>query len=269
MDYQNLPPTADSLVAILRKLRAPDGCPWDRAQTQETLSRCMTEECAEYLEALDHHDVPAMCDELGDLLMNVIFQAVVAEEKGEFTLADVLDNLNKKLVRRHAHIFGSEHAENPEQVLAIWEKIKAKEKDHQDRKSLMDGVPAELSALSRAEKLQKRAAKVGFDWSEAGQIVQKIEEETAEFKQAFDSGDDDHADEELGDLLFAIANLTRFRKRRTAEELLRAANDKFSRRFRYIEEKLAERNIPIETAGLDVMEDLWQEAKAALRQQNR
>ena len=262
MDYNALPPTVDSLVAILQKLRAPDGCPWDREQTLDTLARCMTEELAEYLDALAGRDIPAMCDELGDLLMNVVFQAVVAEEQGNFTLKDTLQNLNAKLIRRHAHIFGDERAENAADVVAIWEKIKAGEADHQARKSLMDGIPAELSNLNRAEKIQKKAAKVHFDWTCEADIVAKLEEEIAEYKQAVTEGDQDHADEELGDILFAVTNLTRFRKRKTAEELLRAANDKFMRRFRYIETELAKRHIPLETAGIDLMESLWQDAKS-------
>lgn len=261
MNYQKLPPTVDSLVQILQKLRAPDGCPWDREQTQETLARCMTEELAEYLDALYSQNPAAMCDELGDLLMNVVFQAVVAEEQGMFTLQDTLKNLNDKLIRRHAHIFGDEHAENAAEVLNLWEKIKAQEKDHQERKSLMDGIPAELSSLNRAEKIQKKAAKVHFDWTCTEDIIAKLEEEIAEFKQAVAAGDEDHADEELGDILFAVANLTRFRKRKTAEELLREANNKFMRRFRYIETELAKRGIPPESAGIDLMEALWQEAK--------
>ena len=261
MDYQKLPPTVDSLVQILQKLRAPDGCPWDREQTQETLARCMTEELAEYLDALYSKDPDAMCDELGDLLMNVVFQAVVAEEQGMFTLRDTLQNLNDKLIRRHAHIFGDEHAENAAEVLNLWEKIKAREKDHQARKSLMDGIPAELSSLNKAEKIQKKAAQVHFDWTCTEDIIAKLEEEIAEFKQAVAAGDEDHADEELGDILFAVANLTRFRKRKTAEELLREANNKFMRRFRYIETELDKRGIQPESAGIDLMEALWQEAK--------
>ena len=260
-DYADLPPTLESLHAILTRLRAPNGCPWDREQTRETLARCLAEECAELLEAIDHNDPPAICDELGDLLMNVAFQAVVAEERGEFTLTDVLAGINAKMVRRHAHIFGDETAETAADVVAVWEKIKAREANRPKRESLMDGVPAEMSALNRAEKLQKRAAKVGFDWSESGQILDKIQEELEELRAAAAAGDDRHIEEEIGDLLFAAANYTRFRKGRTAEELLRAANEKFARRFRYVEAQLKAAGIPLESAGLDRMEALWQEAK--------
>ncbi|MBO5763366.1 MAG: nucleoside triphosphate pyrophosphohydrolase [Lentisphaeria bacterium] len=261
IDYAALPPTLDSLVAILERLRAPGGCPWDREQTRETLSRCLAEECAEFLEAVDHKDIDSICDELGDLLMNVILQAVVAREQGDFTLADVFGNVNSKLVRRHAHVFGDATAETATDVLAVWEKIKSKEKNYH-RTSVLDGVPCEMSSLNRAEKLQRKAAKVGFDWDSEAGIIAKIEEELAEFKEAWQKGDQDHADEELGDLLFAVSNLTRFRKRRTAEELLRSANDKFIRRFQFIEQELAAQNIAIADAGIDRMETLWQQAKS-------
>ncbi len=261
-NFKNLPPTVDSLVVILQRLRDPEnGCPWDKIQTRETLARCMTEELAEYLEALETRNTAAMCDELGDLLMNVVFQAVVAEEEKDFTLRDALDNINRKLIRRHAHIFGDEHAESATDVVQIWEKIKSQEKDHQSRKSLLDGIPAELSGLNYAEKIQKRAAKAGFDWTSQDAIVAKLDEEVAEFKTALARHDEENADEELGDILFVIANLTRFRKRRTSEELLRMTNRKFTERFHYIEEELARRGIPVESAGIELMESLWQEAK--------
>ena len=186
---------------------------------------------------------------------------MVAKERSEFTLTDILAGINAKMVRRHAHIFGDEKADTAADVVAVWEKIKAREANRPKRDSLMDGVPAELSALNRAEKLQKRAAKVGFDWSESSQILDKIQEELDELKAAAASGDDRHTEEELGDLLFAIANYTRYRKGRTAEELLRAANDKFSQRFRYIEAELKAAGIPLESAGIDRMESLWQQAK--------
>ena len=199
-DFHHLPPDINSLALILKRLRAPDGCPWDREQTRETLARCFTEECAEYLDALDHHDPEAMCDELGDVMMNVVFQAVIAEEKGEFTLADVFANVNAKMVRRHAHIFGDATAESATDVVAIWEKIKAGEANRKPRESVLDGVPHELSSLNRAEKIQKKAAKVGFDWSREEEIIAKIEEELAELKFARENESSERFDEELGDL---------------------------------------------------------------------
>ncbi len=253
--------TIEYLVSILERLRGEGGCPWDRAQTRESLSRCLAEECAELLEAIDSGEPSAICDELGDLLMNAVFQAVVAKERGEFTLEDVLYGINSKMVRRHAHIFGNAHAETAEDVTKLWEKIKSGE-NRPVRESVLDGIPCQMSALARAEKIQKKAAKTGFDWTAQEEILDKIAEELEELRQAVASGDEEAADEELGDLLFAAVNLSRFRKRRTAEELLRAANRKFIRRFQYIEKSLKEQNIPLETAGLARLESLWQEAKS-------
>ncbi len=255
-------PCAQSLEQLLKRLRAPGGCPWDREQTRETLSRSLAEETAEALDAIDRNNAVDICDELGDLLMNVIFLAVISEERGEFSFQDVCRNVIEKMVRRHAHIFGEEKAENPREVSALWEKIKAQERsDRPASPSLLDKVPNYLSALNRAEKLQKLASKVGFDWSNQMQILHKIEEEFNELKQAIISGDDGDIDEELGDLLFATTNLSRFRKGKTSEELLRQSNRKFEARFRYIECELAKVGIPLDQAGIDRMEALWQEAK--------
>lgn len=257
-DYASLPPTLDSLRLILQKLRGPDGCPWDRAQTRETLARCLNEECAELIDAIDQAAPAAICDELGDVMMNLVLQILIGEENGEFTLADVFANVNAKMVRRHAHVFGDATAESATDVVELWEKIKAGE-NRPARTSVLDGVPRNLAALARAEKLQKKAAKVGFDWQRESDIVDKIREELDEFSAA--AGDEAAADEELGDLLFAVVNLIRFRQRRTSEELLRQTSGKFTCRFHYIEAQLKAAGIPIETAGLDLLETLWQQAK--------
>ena len=259
---ENYPPSAESLLAILERLRAPGGCPWDREQTRETLSRSLAEECAELLDAIDR-DVPAeICEELGDLFMNLLFQCVVAAERGEFTYEEMVRGIIDKMIRRHAHIFGDAHAENSAEVAALWEKIKQQEHAGKiAQQSILDGVGHYLTALNRAEKLQKKAAKVGFDWEDPGAVIDKIQEELDELKAAFVAGDEAHVDEELGDLLFAAANLARFRKRRTSEELLRAANRKFESRFRYIESALAAEGIALESAGPARLEALWREAK--------
>ena len=244
-------PDAESLERILKRLRAPGGCPWDREQTRETLSRSLAEEAAEVLDAIDRGNAPDICDELGDLLMNVIFQAVVAEERGEFTFQDVCGGIIDKMIRRHAHIFGDAKAETAGDVAQLWEKIKAGErKDKPAPQSILDKVPPYLSALNRAEKLQKKVSKVGFDWDDQAQILAKIEEELEELKEAFASGD-------------AASNLARFRNGKTSEELLRQSNRKFETRFRYIERELAGAGIPLEEAGIDRMEALWQAAKQA------
>ena len=256
------PPTAEALAGILERLRAPGGCPWDREQTRETLSRSLAEECAETLDAIDRGDVPAIADELGDLLMNVVFQAVVAAERGEFTFEDVCRGIIAKMIRRHAHIFGDAQADTPEEVAALWERVKAAERSGEPvAESILDRVPHYLSALNRAEKLQKKVSKVGFDWKSESGILDKIQEELDELRAAVASGDDAAIDEEFGDLLFAASNLARFRRRGTSEELLRRANRKFEMRFRRMEKELAVRGIPLEEAGIELLEELWREVK--------
>ncbi len=262
MTTETFAPTAESLVRILERLRAPGGCPWDREQTRQTLSRSLAEECAELLDAIDRNHPGDICDELGDLLMNVLFQAVVAQEQGEFTPEDVCRNIIDKMVRRHEHIFGDAHAETAEDVSRLWEKVKARERgESAPPSSILDKVPPYLSSLNRAEKLQQKVSKVGFDWENESQILDKVQEELDELREAFASGDEAAIDEEFGDLLFAAANFSRFRKRRTAEELLRQANRKFEQRFRFIEDKLREEDIPLEQAGLPRLECLWQLSK--------
>lgn len=262
MSKQEYIPNAESLEQLIKKLRAPDGCPWDKKQTRETLSRCLAEETAEVLDAIDGGNQHSICNELGDLLMNVIFQAVIAEERGEFTFKDVCRGIIDKMIRRHAHIFGDAKAETAEKVEQLWEAIKANENQNKPAPtSILDKVPPYLSALNRAEKLQKEVSKIGFDWDNQTQILAKIEEELGELKESIASGNPSAVDEELGDLLFAATNLARFRNGKTSEELLRQSNRKFEKRFRYIEQKLAEKDIPLSEAGLDRMEALWQKAK--------
>ncbi|MBE6388987.1 MAG: nucleoside triphosphate pyrophosphohydrolase [Lentisphaerae bacterium] len=257
------PPEADSLMAILRRLRAPDGCPWDREQTRKSLVRHLDGECAELIYAIDREDVPNICEELGDLLMNLFFQVIIAEENGEFTLADVWRGIIDKMIRRHDHIFGNSRADSAEEVAALWQKIKAAEHSKSpESKSVMDDVKLSLSVLDRAEKLQKAAAKTGFDWESAGGVLDKITEETAEVREAMISGNDEHIDEELGDLLFAVVNLIRFRGKSHAAELLRRANLKFEDRFRAMEAKLAaDGKVPDKTSP-EEMNEYWDAVKA-------
>lgn len=260
------PPNADSLMAILRKLRAPDGCPWDREQTRQSLVRHLDGECAELIYAIDRDDVSNICEELGDVLMNLLFQVTIAEEKGDFTLADVWRGIIDKMIRRHAHVFGGEKAATADDVAKLWQKIKAAEAGHRmEKKSLMDEVKPCLSVLDRAEKLQKTAAKTGFDWNNAGQVLDKIAEETAEVREAMAENDDEHIDEELGDLLFAVVNLIRFRGKTHASELLRRANLKFENRFRQLEKEFAALNEDISGATAARMDQLWEKVKADSR----
>ena len=255
------PPTAGALMEILRKLRSPEGCPWDKAQTAESFGACFAGEAAELLDAIDRKDSDGICEECGDVLMNLFFQVVLAEEEGKFTLEDVLKGINSKMVRRHAHIFGDRKADTPEEVAALWQEMKKLEHKEEKPLSVLDDVKHYLSPLNRAEKLQKKAAKYGFDWQEQKDILDKIREETAETAEAMASGVEEKIDEELGDLLFAVVNLIRFRKRANSEELLRKASLKFERRFRFVEEKLREAGKELEAASLDEMESLWLQAK--------
>lgn len=259
---ETFPSTADGLMAVLRRLRGPDGCPWDKAQTRQTLTAHLAEECAELVDALDRNDPASICDEAGDLLMNLFLQVCIAEEQGEFQLADVWRSEIDKMVRRHAHIFGTEQAETAEDVTRLWEKIKQSERQNEKPdESILDRVPHYLSALNRAEKLQKKAAKTGFDWTDEAGILAKIKEEVCELENALASGSAEEVDSELGDLLFAAVNLARFRKRKDSEALLRQANAKFERRFRYIEKQLKAAGESLESADIRRMEELWQAAK--------
>lgn len=251
----------ENIYEVIRILRAPGGCPWDREQTSESVSNCMAEECAEVLEAIDIKDPELLCEELGDLLMNIVFQAVIAEEKGYFTWNDVQRDITEKMIRRHAHVFGDLSAENSTDVLKIWDKIKAAEKKKHKSDSVVGNIPPALSALNTAEKIQKKAAKYDFDWKKQSDILLKIKEELNEVEAAMANNNDDEINEELGDLLFAVVNLIRFRKQKTSEQLLRAANSKFIKRFQYIEKELKASNRTLEEASLDEMEALYQEAK--------
>ncbi|MBR7107695.1 MAG: nucleoside triphosphate pyrophosphohydrolase [Lentisphaeria bacterium] len=255
---------ADSLMRVLRRLRAPDGCPWDRKQTRESLVRHFESECGELIDAIEHNDAPHICEELGDVLMNVLFQVVIAEENGEFTLTDVWREIVDKMIRRHAHVFGDKHAENPEEVLQLWQQIKAEERaasGNAEPKSAMDDVKHSLSALTRAEKLQKKAAEFNFDWHDPVDIIAKIKEETREVEDALASGDDSAVDDELGDLLFAVVNLIRFRKRAGSEELLRQANRKFESRFRRMEAYAVAEGVDFNTLSADELNAVWDKIK--------
>ena len=253
---------AESLLRILRILRGPGGCPWDREQDRHTLTRSLAGECAEVIDAIDREDVPGIREELGDILMNVLFQVTIAEEKKEFTMAEVWRAINEKMIRRHAHIFGDARAETPEEVAQLWAKIKEKEHAADPAPvSRLDKVPHSLSALTRSHELQKQAAKVGFDWPDASGAAAKVREEARELDEALRSGDEEHIDEELGDLVFAAVNLARLRKRGTAEELTRAAARKFETRFREVEKLVAASGRKWEEFTLAELDAFWNAAK--------
>ena len=254
--------SAEELLKVMEKLRSPEGCPWDREQTHETLKLYLAEVCAELIDAIDNNDQEGICEELGDVLMNIVFNCVIANEKGHFHFNDVLAGIINKMIRRHPHVFGDVQAKSADDVVVVWEKIKQREKKNRVApESVLDGIPRSLSALLTARAAQRKAAKYGFDWSSEAQIMEKIEEELAELKAAMASGNQEHVDEEIGDALFSMVNLIRFRDRATPEDLLNAATRKFKTRFQYIEKELKAAGKTLTEASLEEMEMLWRKAK--------
>jgi tetrapyrrole methylase family protein/MazG family protein len=250
------------LVEIMARLRGENGCPWDREQTPETLTPYLVEETYEVLEAIDEKNPAKLREELGDLLLQVVFHARMAEETGAFAIADVLATINGKLRRRHPHVFGDVKAETAEDVVVNWEQIKRAERQQaHGQASILDGVPKELPALLRASRLQEKASRVGFDWREVRDVLPKVEEELAELRTAMQGQRQDRMEEELGDLLFALVNLSRFIGV-NPEESLRKSIARFVARFRYIEDQLARRGRSTRQATLEEMDALWEEAKA-------
>jgi nucleoside triphosphate diphosphatase len=269
---QQLKPSRDiaRLLEIMAALRDPEtGCAWDIGQTFETIVPYTIEEAYEVADAIERRDLPDLKDELGDLLLQVVFHAQMAAEEGAFDFGGVVEAITSKLIRRHPHVFGDVPSNDPVAIKRVWDEIKAGEKavrretrgETTDQPpGLLDDVPAAIPALSRAEKLTRRAARVGFDWPETKQVVAKIREELAEVEEAIDAGRKAEIENEIGDLLFSVANLARHCDV-DAEAALRGTNSKFLRRFRFIEKALSESGRDIESCALDDMEALWVEAK--------
>jgi len=249
----------DRLAAIMRKLRGPGGCPWDAEQSHESLKRYLLEECYEVFEAIDRNEPEHLKEELGDLMLQPVFHAVIAEEKGEFTLDGVLDAICDKLVRRHPHVFAGQVIGTADEQVVNWERIK-KEEHGESRKSALAGVPPHLPALLKAQKITEKAARVGFDWEHVDQVFAKVLEELHEFEETMAEGDDKRMEAELGDLLFAIVNLGRFLSI-NPEEALRKTIARFMDRFSYIEDALHTKGVQMKDATLEEMEKLWEEAK--------
>jgi tetrapyrrole methylase family protein/MazG family protein len=248
------------LVALMATLRSPSGCPWDKKQTPDSLKPFLIEECYEVVDALDEGDPAKVKEELGDLLFQIIFHARIAEEKGQFTIWDVIETNVEKMVRRHPHVFGDEKLSTDKEVLANWEEIKKREKGYEDRKSILEGVPRSMPSLIRAHRLQERAARVGFDWKHLNETLPKLDEEVAEFKEALKTEDAGKIEEELGDIFFMLVNISRFLDV-DPEEALRKTISKFIHRFRYIEESAADAGKSLNDMTIEEMEKLWQEAK--------
>ncbi|MDF2725261.1 MAG: MazG family protein [Paenibacillus sp.] len=250
----------ERLREIVDILRSPNGCPWDREQTHASIRKNLIEETYEVLETIDDDDPEAMCEELGDLLLQIMLHSQMEAETGAFTVYDVVAGLNEKLIRRHPHVFGAVEAADADEALSRWNAAKAEEKRSKgvdvEQTSVLDGVPRDLPGLMKAYKLQKKASTVGFDWERIEDVYAKIEEELAELKQA----DDEEKLGELGDLLFAVVNAARF-LRIDAEEAIAATNRKFMQRFRYMEDILRKNGSPIGQTSLSELEQLWQEAK--------
>ncbi|MCX7828931.1 MAG: nucleoside triphosphate pyrophosphohydrolase [Thermanaerothrix sp.] len=255
----------NQLVAVMEKLRSPDGCPWDREQTMSSLKRYIIEEAFELVEAIDSGDLGGIKEEAGDLLLQVVFISQIAREGGYFNLGDVVDSLLAKLVERHPHVFGKTSVSSAEEVSRNWEAIKSLKRRREDKDhSAMAGIPRSLPGLLRALRIQERAAKVGFDWP-AGQqepVFRKIQEEVEEVREAIVSGDLRTVTYEIGDLLFAVVNLSR-RLGVDPEEAIRATCDKFSRRFRTMEEAVALEGKGLGALSLEELDLLWDDAKAA------
>jgi tetrapyrrole methylase family protein/MazG family protein/ATP diphosphatase len=253
----------DRLLAIMARLRDPaTGCPWDQEQTFATIAPYTVEEAYEVADAVERGDLSDLRDELGDLLLQVVFHARMAEEEGLFGFEDVARAINDKMIRRHPHVFGVESYGSLAEQKAGWESLKAEERGAKGRAaSLLDDVPVGLPALTRAVKLSRRAARVGFVWPSVKEVLEKLDEEVEELKAEIAAGDVEKARQEMGDVLFVVANLARTLDV-DPEDSLRSANAKFTRRFRYIEEKLAERGKRPEDSDLAEMDALWDEAKA-------
>jgi len=254
----------DDLRRIMARLRAPDGCPWDREQTHQSIKECLLEETYEFLEAVESGDDLHMREELGDLLLQVVFHAQMGAERNSFDLDAVIQELSEKLVRRHPHVFGDVEVAGSEQVVANWEAIKNTEAGKEERKSRLDGIPTTFPALLRAKKLQVRAAKDGFDWPSADPVWEKLDEEIREVREAIDENDADHLEEEVGDLLFVAVNLAR-KLGVDPEIALQRANAKFDRRFRAMESFAEAEGRKLSILDLGAQDALWDRAKAGER----
>ncbi|HHS50107.1 MAG TPA: nucleoside triphosphate pyrophosphohydrolase [candidate division Zixibacteria bacterium] len=254
----------DKLVSVVNELRGDDGCPWDKAQTHDSVKPYLIEEAFEVIEALEAHDDSALCEELGDVLLHVVFHAHMAAERGAFDIDDVSTGIVEKLINRHPHVFGDGEAKTAGEVLEEWERIKLKEKKAKRKgKSLLEGLPLSMPSLLVAQRIQEKAARIGFDWDEIEPVWGKVREEFAELEKAFVSQDPEEIESELGDFLFAITNLARFLEI-SAEMALRKTIAKFARRFEHVERRVEEEGLskpPLET--LDVF---WEEAKRAERE---
>ena len=255
--------TFDDLVKLMTTLRGPDGCPWDRKQTLPDLKPYVIEEAYEVVDAIDRDERAALLEEVGDLLLEAVFIAEITREEGTFDVYDSITAIHDKLVRRHPHVFGDVEAKDAEQVLVNGEKLKSEERKAEN-KSVLSGVPQSLPALLKASRLTEKAARVGFDWRRTEDVFDKLDEEMDELREAVASGDTTKIHDEIGDLLFTIANIAR-KVNVNAEEALQSTNRKFMRRFESMEAQVHARGQNLDQLQLEEMDRLWDEAKAAER----
>ena len=258
MPEKGTPTRVQELVDIMASLRAPDGCPWDREQTHQTLRRYLIEECYELVDAIDSGDPDEMCEELGDVLLQVVFHAQLADERGDFTMQDVIDGISEKMIRRHPHVFGDVEVADAEEQLRRWNDLKRAE-----GKSVLGGVPRALPALERAQLVSTKVAEVGFDWPDARGVIDKIVEEVDELRAAFERETAGRVLEELGDVFFAATNLARKMGARAAG-VLRDATERFETRFRLVEATAAREQVALSELSIDELETRWQQAKSEL-----
>ncbi|MFC1489783.1 nucleoside triphosphate pyrophosphohydrolase [Candidatus Latescibacterota bacterium] len=251
----------DELVKVMNTLHSPGGCPWDSEQTHKSLKPYLIEEAYEVIEAIDSGSDEHLTEELGDVLLQVVFHAQIASSEGRFTIDDVVQGIIDKLKRRHPHVYGDITVENSGQVIKNWEEIKRKEKrDKKSGGSVLDGLPEMLPALIKARRIQEKVSRVGFDWEQREDVMLKIDEELEELKEAGRANDIDAIEEEIGDLLFSVANYARFVSL-CPEDALRKTIDKFRKRFLYIERELPKRGKKLGDASLEEMDELWEEIK--------
>ncbi len=252
--------TIDDLKAILEILRSKDGCPWDQEQTHESIKNCLIEEAYEVVDAIEQKQTENLEEELGDVLLQVVFHAQMGKEKEQFDFEDVITNISKKMIRRHPHVFADENAEDVDAVLVSWEEIKKKEKAEKKQSEHMESIPKAFPALIRSYKIQKKAAEVGFDWEYIGEAFKKVREETEEVEELLGSEDKNKIKGEIGDLLFAVVNVARFLNI-NPEEALSVTNEKFLKRFTYIEDEAEAKNQKMTEMSLEEMDILWEQAK--------
>jgi tetrapyrrole methylase family protein/MazG family protein len=262
------PDRLQAIIDIMARLRGPDGCPWDKEQTRESLKPFLVEETYEVLEAIDERSPEKVKEELGDLLFQIVFHARLAEEMGEFDMDGVLERIAEKMIRRHPHVFGDKELKTSQQVLVDWELMKKTEKGYANRKSILEGVPRELPALIRAHRLQERAARVGFDWTHVGDVIAKLDEEVDEFKATLASKDPSKMEDELGDIFFVLVNIARFIGV-NPEDALRKTISKFISRFQYVEETAATQGRELSDMSLSEMDELWDRAKDKEKENRR